>query len=82
MSRELLVGPASMAGLEWLARVGPAPMDAWRRAMRWGERAARSHAMRLEQKRGGSSGATAVRGDGALLLVTRRVDSCEVFHNR
>jgi hypothetical protein len=40
----------SMAGLEWLARVGPAPMDAWRCAMGWGERAARSHAMRLEQE--------------------------------
>ena len=81
MSRELLVGPASMAGLEWLARVGSAPMDAWRCAMGWGERAARSHAMRLEQE-GRVERRHAVRGDGALLLVTRRVDGSVVFHNR
>ena len=47
---ELRAGPASMAGLEWLVRVGPVPMEAWGCAMGWGDRVARSHASRLERE--------------------------------
>jgi hypothetical protein len=39
-----------MKGLEWLARVGPARLEAWRCAMAWSEVAARSHARRLESE--------------------------------
>src|SRR5665811_1531726 len=46
---ELRAGPASLAGLEWLVRVGVAPMEAWACAMGWGDRVARSHASRLER---------------------------------
>jgi hypothetical protein len=42
-------GPASMAGLAWLARVGPASTRVWSAAMGWTERTARSHALRLER---------------------------------
>jgi hypothetical protein len=41
MVGELRRGPASMAGLEWLVRVGPAPTDAIAAAMGWGDRVAR-----------------------------------------
>jgi hypothetical protein len=47
MSRELRPGPASMKGLEWLARVGPSPLDPWRYSMGWSEVAARNH-IRIE----------------------------------
>jgi hypothetical protein len=68
---ELRPGPASMAGLEWLARVGPAPMDAWACAMGWGDRVARSHAGRLERA-GWLVRQRMMRGDGSLLIATRR----------
>ena len=68
---ELRPGPASMAGLEWLARVGPAPMDAWRCAMSWGERVARSHASRLEHE-GWLVRQPMLPGEGSLLVVSRR----------
>jgi hypothetical protein len=42
-------GPASMAGLDWLVRVGPASVRVWSAAMGWTERTGRSHAMRLER---------------------------------
>jgi hypothetical protein len=60
-----------MAGLEWLVRVGPAPMDAWRCAIGWGERVARSHASRLERE-GWLERHRMFRGDGSLLVATRR----------
>lgn len=68
---ELRPGPASMAGLDWLARVGPAPIEAWRCAMGWGERVARSHAGRLERE-GWVARQPMLRGGGSLLVVTRR----------
>jgi hypothetical protein len=64
-------GPASMAGLVWLARVGLAPMDVWACAMGWGERVARSHASRLECA-GWVQRHRLFRGEGSLLIVTRR----------
>ena len=35
MRARLGPGPASMEGLRWLCRVGPAPIDAWACAMGW-----------------------------------------------
>ena len=43
-------GLASMGGLRWLCRVGPAPLEAWAAAMGWSESAAYSHARRLERE--------------------------------
>lgn len=71
MAVELRAGPASLAGLEWLVRVGPAPVDAWRCAMGWGERVARSHASRLERE-GWLARYPMIRGEGSLLVATRR----------
>lgn len=59
-----------MAGLRWLARVGPAPLDAWRYAMGWSEVAARNHARRLERE-GWLAGYPMRRGDGCLFVATR-----------
>src|SRR5437763_6597103 len=64
-------GPASMAGLAWLARVGPAPVDAWRSAMGWCLRVAGSHARRLERQ-GWLERHRMTRGKGSLLVATRR----------
>jgi hypothetical protein len=71
MARDSLPGPASMAGLRWLARVGPAPLDAWRCAMGWGVVAARRHARRLEQQ-GWLERYPLPRGEGSLFLASRR----------
>ena len=71
MAGELRPGPASMAGLEWLVRVGPSPMDAWWCALGWGDRVARSHACRLERE-GWLERHRMFRGDGSLLVATRR----------
>jgi len=60
-----------MKGLEWLARVGPAPLDPWRYAMGWSEVAARHHARRLERE-GWLERCPMVRGQGSLFLATRR----------
>src|SRR5579875_2757078 len=70
MGRVLRPGPASLAGLRWLARVGPAPLDAWRYAMGWSEVAARSHARRLEAA-GWLSRHPMTRGAGSLFVATR-----------
>ena len=40
-------GEGSLAGLRWLARVGPAPLSAWGVAMGWSAPTARSHVVRL-----------------------------------
>jgi hypothetical protein len=40
-----------MAGVAWLARVGPASVRVWSAAMGWSERTGRSHALRLQQAR-------------------------------
>ena len=71
MGGELRAGPASMAGLEGLVRVGPVPMEAWAAAMGWGDRVARSHASRLERE-GWLERHRTFRGDGSLLVATRR----------
>lgn len=70
MSRVLRPGPASMEGLSWLARVGPAPLNAWRCAMAWSEVAARSHARRLEDQ-GWLARYPMTRGQGSLFVATR-----------
>lgn len=70
MGRELRAGPGSVRGLVWLARVGPAPLDAWRCAMGWSEVAARSHARRLERE-GWLGRYPMTRGEGSLFAVTR-----------
>lgn len=50
LARDLRVGQASLTGLAWLARVGPAPLEAWACAMGWGRAAMFSHARRLERE--------------------------------
>lgn len=71
MSRSLRPGPASIRGLDWLARVGPAPLEPWRYAMGWSEVAARSHARRLERE-GWLERYPMTRGHGSLFVATRR----------
>jgi hypothetical protein len=68
---ELLPGPASMAGLAWLVRVGPTPLEAWRSGMGWSLSAAGSHARRLERQ-GWLERHRMTRGKGSLLVATRR----------
>lgn len=70
MTRLLRPGWGTMAGLRWLARVGPAPLDAWRCAMGWSEVAARSHARRLERE-GWLARYPMRRGEGCLFVATR-----------
>lgn len=70
MGRLLRPGPASIEGLGWLARIGPAPLDAWRCAMGWSEVAARSHARRLERE-GWLERLAMTRGQGSLFVPTR-----------
>jgi len=60
-----------MKGLEWLARVGPSPLDPWRYAMGWSEVAARNHARRLEGE-GWLERCPMVRGQGSLFRATRK----------
>lgn len=69
-SRSLGPGPASLRGLAWLARVGPAPVAAWACAMGWGWRVAMRHAQRLEAY-GWVGRCATERGEGSLLVVTR-----------
>lgn len=71
MGRVLRPGPGSMAGLSWLARCGPSPLDPWRYAMGWSEVAARSHARRLERE-GWLERCPMTWGDGSLFLATRK----------
>jgi hypothetical protein len=59
-----------MEGLSWLARVGPAPLDAWRCAMGWSEVAARNHARRLKRE-GWLERHPMTRGHGSLFVATR-----------
>jgi hypothetical protein len=64
------VGPASLRGLAWLARVGPAPVAAWACAMGWGKRVAMRHAQRVVAH-GWVERCPTARGEGSLLVVTR-----------
>ncbi len=70
MGRVLRAGPASLAGLRWLCRVGPAPLGAWGCAMGWGADTARSHARRLERE-GWLERHAMTRGSGSLFVATR-----------
>ena len=70
MTRVLRPGWGTMAGLRWLSRVGPAPLDSWRCAMGWSEVSARSHARRLERE-GWLARYPMRRGDGCLFVATR-----------
>ena len=70
MARKLRPGPGSLAGLGWLARIGPSPLDPWRYVMGWSEVAARSHARRLEDA-GWLARYSMTRGDGSLFVATR-----------
>jgi len=70
VSRRLGPGPATVEGLRWLARVGPAPIDAWGCAMGWVPGTARSHAARLTRV-GWVARAALPRGGGSLLFATR-----------
>ena len=65
----LRAGPASLDGLRWLARVGPASVEAWGCAMGWGRSAAFSHARRLERE-GWLARYPMLRGHGSLLVAT------------
>lgn len=69
MTDLLRAGPASCAGLRWLARVGPSPLEAWRCAMGWAYRTAHSHAQRLERE-GWLVRYAMMRGSGSLLAAT------------
>ena len=69
MSRAVRPGPMSLAGLVWLARVGPAPLEPWRLAMGWSEPTAEDHARRLERARWLSRHPTSY-GEGSLFLAT------------
>ena len=65
----LRAGPASLEGLVWLARVGPASVEAWGCAMGWGRSAAFSHAERLERE-GWVVRYPMLRGQGSLLVAS------------
>jgi hypothetical protein len=69
--REMKPGPSSGAGLDWLARVGPSPLEAWGLAMGWGRAATYSHAKRLRAA-GWVEDCRRIRGVGTLVYATRR----------
>ncbi len=71
VSRVLRPGPGSLAGLRWLARCGPSPLDPWRYAMGWSEVAARCHARRLERE-AWLERCPMTWGEGSLFLATRK----------
>jgi hypothetical protein len=67
--RDLKVGQASLTGLAWLARVGPAPLEAWACGMGWRRAAMFSHAHRLEHE-GWLTRWPLIRGRGSLVAAT------------
>jgi hypothetical protein len=70
MSRAVGPGQASIAGLRWLASVGPAPLDAWGVAMGWASPTTFSHASRLVRA-GWVQSCPTRRGAGSLIYATR-----------
>lgn len=70
MSRARGPGEASLAGLGWLASVGPCPLGAWQVAMGWSEPTLFSHASRLITA-GLAESCSMRRGHGSLLYATR-----------
>jgi hypothetical protein len=63
-------GPSTVAGLEWLARVGPAPLGAWGIAMGWGRTAVYSHTRRLFAA-GWLETCSRTHGEGSLVYASR-----------
>jgi len=63
-------GPASLEGLGWLCRVGPAPVEAWGCAMGWSRARAFGHARRLVGQ-GWVERCAMTRGEGSLLVASR-----------
>ena len=63
-------GPSTVAGLKWLARVGPAPLGAWGIAMGWGQAAVYSHARRLRAE-SWLAMCSRTRGEGSLVYASR-----------
>lgn len=63
-------GPSTIAGLKWLASVGPSPLGAWGVAMGWGRVATYSHAQRLRAA-GWLTGCQRTRGEGSFVYATR-----------
>ena len=79
MSRAVGPGRGSMAGLAWLASVGPAPVRAWGAAMGWTRSVTFSHAARLTAS-GLAARCATRRGAGSLLYATRAgVEAAEVL---
>ena len=70
MTRARHPGPVSLAGLRWLAAVGPAPLEAWATAMGWAPSTAKSHAARLARE-GWTEACSMTRGQGSLYFATR-----------
>lgn len=68
--RNLGPGRASLAGLKWLACVGPTPIEAWAIAFGWDRTAVFSHASRLN-KAGWTASCTMRGGQGSLIYATR-----------
>jgi hypothetical protein len=69
-ARRQASGPTAIEGLRWLARIGPAPLEAWATAMGWSERIAYRKARQLEQD-GWLERQRMTYGDGSLLTITR-----------
>ena len=70
MARDLRPGPRTMDGLRWLARVGPASIEAWGLAGGWNRSTTYRHAERLVD-RGWASTQPTTRGGGSLIYATR-----------
>lgn len=62
-------GPRSLAGLEWLVRVGASPHEPWGLAMGWGRAVTYDHARRLAAA-GLVRTVPMTRGDGSLVVLT------------
>ncbi|MGH8301043.1 MAG: hypothetical protein ACRET5_06190 [Steroidobacteraceae bacterium] len=69
-TRRQASGPSAIEGLRWLARIGPAPLEAWTTAMGWSQRIAYRKARQLEQD-GWLERERMTYGDGSLLTITR-----------
>jgi hypothetical protein len=63
-------GPSTLAGLSWLAKVGPSPLEAFGVAMGWGQATAYSHAQRLRAE-GWAEARRRVLGEGSLVYASR-----------
>jgi hypothetical protein len=63
-------GPSTVSGLEWLAKVGPAPLGAWGIAMGWGRTAVYSHSHRLLAA-GWLETCSRTHGEGSLVYASR-----------